>query len=58
MVTGPVVVIVTLPAPPWAIAVELGEAEIEKSGVGTAVTVRFTVVPCDVLPPVPVMVIA
>jgi hypothetical protein len=51
------VVIVTLPAPPWAIDVELGEAEIVKSGVGTVVTVRLTDVLCVVLPPVPVMVI-
>src|SRR4051794_4282772 len=51
-----VVEIVELPAAPFAIETELGDAEIVKSGVGTLVTVRLTVVVWVMLPPVPVMV--
>src|SRR3954469_2387003 len=51
-----VVEIVELPAAPFAIETELGDAEIVKSGVGTLVTVRLTVAVWVVLPPVPVMV--
>ena len=50
------VVIVELPAAPLAIDTELGDAEMEKLGVGTLVTVRLTVVVWVTLPPVPVMV--
>ena len=49
-----VVVMVEVFEPPCATDTELGFAEIVKSG---AVTVRLTVVLCDVPPPVPVMVI-
>ena len=48
-----VVEIVTLPAVPWVIVVEVGDAAMVKSG---AVTVRVTVAVWVVLPPVPVTV--
>jgi hypothetical protein len=51
-----VVEIVELPAAPFAIETELGDAEMVKFGVGTLVMVRLTVVVWVVLPPVPVMV--
>src|SRR5258708_1941700 len=50
------VVIVELPAAPFAIEIELGDAEIVKLGVGTVVMVRLTVVVWVVEPPTPVMV--
>jgi len=50
------VVMVELPAPPAATETALGEAEMVKSGVGTLVTVRATVVVWVVLPPTAVMV--
>jgi hypothetical protein len=50
------VVIVELPAAPLAIDTALGDAEMVKFGVATAVTVRLTVVVWVVLPPTPVMV--
>src|SRR5882724_11399578 len=49
-------VMVELPEPRAAMEAELGDAEIVKSGVGTLVTVRLTVVVWVMLPPVPVMV--
>ncbi len=48
-----VVVMVTLPEPPWAIVVEVGDAEMLKP---VLVTVRVTVVVWVELPPVPVTV--
>jgi hypothetical protein len=48
-----VVVMVTLPAVPWVIVAEVGDAAMVKSGL---VTVRVTVAVCVVLPPVPVTV--
>lgn len=51
-----VVDIVELPEPPWAIEIDAGADEIEKSGLATALTVRVIFTECVTPPPVAVIV--